>query len=134
MVFLNFQRLPSLKAGIFSSYTYLYSVSGLTPRYCEAWRMFITSRESAPIKSVPFDLQISDRLLTARAYSQASASSSRGGLARTEIRSVSRGDNSAVRVIPRLLPVLSMERCRFLPCFLGVFWKLVDVPQGHGAK
>ena len=31
MVFLNFQRLPSLNAGIFSSYTYLYSVSGLTP-------------------------------------------------------------------------------------------------------
>src|SRR6266852_2588781 len=50
MVFLNFQRFPSLKAGIFSSVTYLYSVSGLTPRYCEACRMFITSRESAAIK------------------------------------------------------------------------------------
>src|SRR5215470_12938758 len=45
--FLKRQRLPSLKAGIFCSPTYLYSVSGLTPRYCEAWRMFITSRESA---------------------------------------------------------------------------------------
>src|SRR5213078_3134545 len=45
--FLKRQRLPSLKAGIFCSLTYLYSVSGLTPRYCEAWRMFITSRESA---------------------------------------------------------------------------------------
>src|SRR6476660_5485698 len=50
MVFLNFQRFPSLKAGIFSSVTYLYSVSGLTPKYCEACRMFITSRESAAIK------------------------------------------------------------------------------------
>src|SRR5689334_1419728 len=49
MVFLNFQRFPSLNAGIFSSVTYLYSVSGLTPRYCEACRMFITSRESAAI-------------------------------------------------------------------------------------
>src|SRR5215471_2318842 len=45
--FLKRQRLPSLKAGIFCSFTYLYSVSGLTPRYCEAWRMFMTSRESA---------------------------------------------------------------------------------------
>src|SRR6516225_6565044 len=49
IVFLNFQRFPSLKAGIFSSVTYLYSVSGLTPRYCEACRIFITSRESAAI-------------------------------------------------------------------------------------
>src|SRR5215475_2628563 len=49
IVFLNFQRLPSLNAGIFSSVTYLYSVSGLTPRYCEACLMFITSRESAAI-------------------------------------------------------------------------------------
>src|SRR5205814_9831370 len=51
--FLKRQRLPSLKAGIFCFPTYLYSVSGLTPRYCEAWRMFITSRESA-IVSIPF--------------------------------------------------------------------------------
>src|SRR6185369_896402 len=36
--FLKRQRFPSLKAGIFCSPTYLYSVSGLTPRYCEAWR------------------------------------------------------------------------------------------------
>jgi hypothetical protein len=49
IVFLNFQRFPSLNAGIFSSVTYLYSVSGLTPRYCEACLMFITSRESAAI-------------------------------------------------------------------------------------
>src|SRR5713101_6200977 len=49
MVFLNFQRFPSLNAGIFSSVTYLYSVSGLTPRYCEACLIFITSRESAAI-------------------------------------------------------------------------------------
>src|SRR5579871_2742428 len=47
IVFLNFQRFPSLKAGIFSSYTYLYNVSGLTPRYWDACRMFITSRDSA---------------------------------------------------------------------------------------
>src|SRR5208283_5596747 len=45
--FLNRHRLPNLNAGIFCSFTYLYKVSGLTPRYCEAWRMFITSRESA---------------------------------------------------------------------------------------
>src|ERR1700693_2051945 len=45
--FLKRQRLPNLNAGIFCSFTYLYSVSGLTPRYCEAWRIFITSRESA---------------------------------------------------------------------------------------
>src|ERR1039458_2321061 len=45
--FLNRQRFPSLNAGIFCSFTYLYKVSGLTPRYCEAWRMFITSRDSA---------------------------------------------------------------------------------------
>src|SRR5215471_5336045 len=51
--FLKRQRFPSLKAGIFCSPTYLYSVSGLTPRYCEAWRMFITSRESA-IVHIPF--------------------------------------------------------------------------------
>src|SRR5205814_10372522 len=51
--FLNRQRFPSLKAGIFCSPTYLYSVSALTPRYCEAWRIFITSRESA-IVSKPF--------------------------------------------------------------------------------
>src|SRR5579859_2592280 len=49
IVFLNFQRFPSLNAGIFSSVTYLYSVSGLTPRYCEACLIFITSRESAAI-------------------------------------------------------------------------------------
>ena len=48
-IFLKRQRFPSLKAGIFCSPTYLYSVSGLTPRYCDAWRMFITSRESAAI-------------------------------------------------------------------------------------
>src|SRR5207249_12139298 len=51
--FLKRQRLPSLKAGIFCSPTYLYNVSGFTLRYCEAWRMFITSRESA-IVSIPF--------------------------------------------------------------------------------
>src|ERR1700677_2053047 len=45
--FLNRQRLPSLNAGMLCSPTYLYSVSGLTPRYCDACRMFITSRESA---------------------------------------------------------------------------------------
>src|SRR4051812_16782015 len=45
--FLKRQRLPSLNAGIFCSPTYLYKVSGLTPRYCDAWRIFITSRESA---------------------------------------------------------------------------------------
>src|ERR1700689_5449813 len=45
--FLKRQRLPSLKAGIFCSPTYLYNVSGLTPRYCDACRMFITSHESA---------------------------------------------------------------------------------------
>src|SRR4029077_7037657 len=50
--FLKRQRLPSLKAGIFCSPTYLYSVSGLTPRYCEAWRMFMTSRESAIVQSL----------------------------------------------------------------------------------
>src|SRR5215471_8725265 len=49
--FLKRQRFPSLKAGIFCSPTYLYSVSGLTPRYCEAWRIFITSRASAIIRS-----------------------------------------------------------------------------------
>src|SRR5205823_7812379 len=49
--FLKRQRLPSLKAGIFCSLTYLYSVSGLTPRYCEAWRMFITSRASAIVSA-----------------------------------------------------------------------------------
>src|SRR3981081_832605 len=45
--FLKRQRLPNLNAGIFCSFTYLYSVSGLTPRYWDAWRIFITSRESA---------------------------------------------------------------------------------------
>src|ERR1019366_3629546 len=45
--FLKRQRLPNLNAGICCSFTYLYKVSGLTPRYCEACRMFITSRESA---------------------------------------------------------------------------------------
>src|SRR6202795_62758 len=45
--FLKRQRLPNLNAGIFCSFTYLYNVSGLTPRYCEAWRIFITSRDSA---------------------------------------------------------------------------------------
>src|SRR5207248_4216459 len=50
--FLKRQPLPSLQAGIFCSPTYLYSVSGLTPRYCEAWRMFMTSRESAIIQSL----------------------------------------------------------------------------------
>src|SRR5438270_3759267 len=59
IVFLNFQRLPSLKAGIRSSYTYLYKVSGLTPRYCEAWRMFMTSRESAIIRPLPFQKSLS---------------------------------------------------------------------------
>src|ERR1700694_2145882 len=44
--FLNFQRLPNLNAGILSSDTYLYSVSGLTPRYLDACRMFMTSGES----------------------------------------------------------------------------------------
>src|SRR6267378_5063963 len=50
--FLKRQRLPSLNAGIRCSPTYLYSVSGLTPRYCDAWRMFMTSRESAIVQSL----------------------------------------------------------------------------------
>src|SRR5438477_11015210 len=64
--FLNRQRFPSLKAGIFCSFTYLYSVSGLTPRYCDAWRMFITSRAStivsAPSTEKPRRAPCFDRL------------------------------------------------------------------------
>src|SRR5271156_5045402 len=60
--FLKRQRLPSLKAGIFCSPTYLYSVSGLTPRYCDAWRMFMTSRESA---IVPFPFHRIEALFVA---------------------------------------------------------------------
>src|SRR6266511_260579 len=51
--FLNFQRFPSLKAGILFSDRYLYSVSGLTPRYSDACRMFITSGDS-DITRCPF--------------------------------------------------------------------------------
>src|SRR5580700_407504 len=46
MVFRSFQRLPSLNAGISPSVMYRYSVSGEIPRYCDACRTFITSRDS----------------------------------------------------------------------------------------
>src|SRR5580658_9032942 len=46
MVFRSFQRLPNLNAGISPSVMYRYSVSGEIPRYCDACRTFITSRDS----------------------------------------------------------------------------------------
>ena len=45
--FLELPSIAELEAGILSSETYRYKVSGLTPRYCEACLMFITSGESA---------------------------------------------------------------------------------------
>src|SRR5260370_37705236 len=42
----SFQRLPRLNAGISPSVTQRYRVSGEMPRYCDACRTFITSRDS----------------------------------------------------------------------------------------
>src|SRR5262249_7210024 len=53
MVLRSFQRLPSLNAGISPSVMYRYRVSGEIPRYCEACRTFITSRDSFTRNATP---------------------------------------------------------------------------------
>src|SRR5262249_12422768 len=107
--FLKRQRLPSLNAGIFCSPTYLYKVSGLTPRYCDAWRIFITSRESA---IVPLPVSV----FPARSLGPAGLLRETASPCLSAQRAlVSRAYISPEK--PRLVANL-----RVLPGFSGVFW------------
>src|SRR5260370_31339986 len=49
----SFQRLPRLNGGISPSVMQRYRVSGEMPRYCDACRTFITSRDSLTRNATP---------------------------------------------------------------------------------